>query len=76
MQQALVDALRARGVDVITALEMEMIERKDEHHLEYATERGCVLFSYNVGDYYHLHTKLMSEGKQHAGIILARQQRY
>jgi hypothetical protein len=41
MQQALVNALRARGVEVITALETGMIERKDEHHLEYATERGC-----------------------------------
>jgi methylmalonyl-CoA mutase cobalamin-binding subunit len=50
MQQALVNALRARGVEVITALETGMIERKDEHHLEYATERGCVLFSFNVGE--------------------------
>jgi hypothetical protein len=76
MQQALVNALRARGVEVITALETGMIERKDEHHLEYATERGCVLFSFNVGDYFYLHTNFLSEGKQHAGIILAQQQRY
>jgi hypothetical protein len=34
MRHALVEALRARGVDVLTALEAGMIERKDEEHLE------------------------------------------
>ena len=76
MQQALVRALRARGVDVITALEMGMIEKGDEHHLEFATEQGCVLFSFNVGDYFQLHTSYLSGGKEHSGIILAQQQHY
>ena len=38
MQSALVRALQARGVDVLTALEAGMIERSDEEHLEYATK--------------------------------------
>ncbi len=37
MRRSLVRALRARGVDVITALDVEMIERKDVEHLDYAT---------------------------------------
>lgn len=37
MRSALVRALRARGVDVLTALDAGMIERSDEEHLEYAT---------------------------------------
>src|SRR5207237_7436698 len=33
MQHALVNALRARGIDVLTALEAHRIERSDEDHL-------------------------------------------
>jgi hypothetical protein len=76
MRHALVEALRARGVDVLTALEAGMIKRKDEEHLEYATVQGRVLYTFNVGDFYRLHTAFLKQGKSHAGIILARQQRY
>ena len=48
MRLALVEALRARSVEVITALEEGMAERADEDHLEYATAEGCVLYSYNA----------------------------
>lgn len=37
MSHALVRALRARGVDVTTALDEAMIERSDVDHLNYAT---------------------------------------
>ncbi len=40
MRRSLVRALRARGVDVITALDAGMIEREDAEHLDYATEQG------------------------------------
>ena len=76
MDQDLVPALRARGVDVLTALDARMIERTDEEHLDDATAQGRVLYSFNVRDFYHLHTAYLAEGKAHAGIILARQQRY
>jgi len=42
MRRSLVSALRARGVDVITALDAEMIERNDAEHLDYATQQGRV----------------------------------
>ena len=48
MWQALVTALRARGVDVQTALDTEMIERTDEDHLVFAMTQGRVLCSLNV----------------------------
>jgi len=76
MDKDLVQALRARGLDVITALDARMIERSDDEHLDYATAQGCVLYSFNVGDFYRLHTAYMAQGKSHAGIILAQQQRY
>lgn len=76
MWQALITALRARGIDVQTALEATMIERADENHLAYATAQGRVLCSFNVGDFYRLHTHYMAQHQVHAGIVLARQQQY
>ena len=76
MDRTLVRALRARGVDVTTALGEGMIERSDAEHLEYATAQGQVLYTFNAGDFYRLHTSSLAQGKNHAGIILARQQRY
>ncbi len=76
MDRNLVQALRARGVEVVTALEAGLIERPDDDHLAYATDRGYVLYGFNAADYYRLHAALLSAGKTHAGIILARQQHY
>ena len=53
-----------------------MIERDDEVHLLFATSQGRVLYSFNVGDFYRLHTLLLIEGRSHAGIILAQNNRY
>lgn len=72
MDKGLVAALRARGADVLTALEAGMIERPDDHHLKFATANGRVLYSFNVGDYCRLH----AGGRTHAGLILAQQQLY
>lgn len=76
MRHSLVRALRSRGVDVITALDANMIERPDAEHLAYASSQGRVLCSANVGDFYRLHSELLALGKSHAGIILIPQQRY
>ncbi len=56
MRRSLLRALRARGVDVITALDADMIERKDAEHLGYATQQGRVLCTFNARDFYRLHT--------------------
>jgi len=37
MDEDLIYALRIRGVDIMTALEADMIERNDQEHLDYAT---------------------------------------
>lgn len=76
MDQALVRALRARGVDVLTAHEGGMIERSDPDHLEFATGQGRVLCTFNIGDFYALHIAYLARGRTHAGIILMPQQRY
>lgn len=72
----LVNALRARGADVIAAQEASMVERSDADHLAFAVAQGRVLYSFNRGDFLRLHSAYLAEGKTHCGIVLARQQHY
>ncbi len=76
MRHALVRALQARGIEVTTALAEDMIEQPDLKHLEYATAQNRVLYSFNIGDFYQLHTDFLTRNQPHTGIILARQQQY
>jgi hypothetical protein len=76
MDRDLMRALRARGVDVESALEAEMIGRSDAEHLDQPTLQGRVLFSFNVADFYRLHTEYLTQGKPHGGIVVAKQQHY
>lgn len=76
MSHALARALRARNVDVTTALEQDMIEQSDAAHLDYAAAQGRVLFSFNVGDFCRLHNEYLAQGKSHSGIIVSPQQRF
>lgn len=76
MRRALVFALRARNVDVLTAADANMINREDGEHLSAAAELGRSLFTHNTADFCVLHQLWTSEKRTHAGIIVAPQQRY
>src|SRR5262249_38988845 len=76
MEDALVRALRVRGLDVLTAHEAGMIEQSDADHLAFSTAEGRVLCTHNVGDFWTLHSEVLAQGQHHAGIILVPQQRY
>ncbi len=76
MDSDLASALRSRGVEVVTALDAGLIGKPDEGHLAFATEHGCVLYTFNVSDFYRLHRQWTSATREHAGMILAAQQRF
>jgi len=76
MNRALIRALRARRVDVVTAAESGMIGKSDEEHLRRATDLERTLYSFNIGDYSTLHTGWLSAGAMHGGIVIAIQQRF
>jgi hypothetical protein len=63
-------------VDLVTAADAEMINRDDQDHLVTATASGRVLYTFNTADYCVLHQGWMTQGRSHAGIIVAPQQRY
>lgn len=72
-RRSLARELRLRGADVVTAPEVGMAGHTDEQQLEWATSNDHVLYSFNRGDFYRLHTRLMQEGKSHSGIVLSKQ---
>jgi hypothetical protein len=72
-QHSLARQLRFRGVDVVTAVEAEMAQACDEEELQWATANSRVLYSFNRGDFYGLHTAWLRAGRSHSGIILSRQ---
>jgi hypothetical protein len=74
MDRVLVVALRARGVDVLTALEAEMIERDDAAHLAFATMNERVLLTCNTGDFCRLHQDCLNSERTHFGIVCMQQQ--
>ena len=76
MDTDLVAALRSRGITVITALDAGLAGKSDDEQLAFASEHGCVLYTFNVSDFYRLHTERVDAGREHAGMILAPQQRF
>lgn len=76
MRRSLVFAMRARNVDVLTAAEASMINREDDEHRAAASAFGRSLVTHNSADYCVLHQLRISQGRTHAGIIVAPQQRY
>ena len=76
MGRKLVAALRDRDVVVATAYDSNQVKASDERQLEFATSNSFVLYTFNVCDYYELHTQWLASDRNHAGMILAQQQRF
>ena len=76
MAQALIRRLRARGADVLTAFEADMMGRDDAAQLAFAIAQERTLYTFNVGDFCRLHADYMERGNHHSGIIVMPRQRY
>jgi len=76
MARALVQGLRARGIEVTTVLEAGMEGKSDAAQLEYAARKGLAVYTFNVAHFCSLHAEYMAESKSHAGIIVVYRQRY
>jgi hypothetical protein len=66
---------RARGIDVLTAVEADRLEEDDATQLRFAAQEGRTLYTYNVSHFHQLHGVWLTEGRTHAGIILVAQSR-
>ena len=76
MDSDLVVALRSRGVTASTVLEAGHVGKTDEEQLALATASGCVLYTFNISDFYRIHTQWVNAGREHAGMIFAPQRRF
>jgi hypothetical protein len=73
ISHALIQALRSRAIDVLTAAEAGLLGASDEAQLETATSFGRALVTFNTQDFAKLHTLYMQAGRHHTGIIVADQ---
>lgn len=63
--------LQARGLDVTTAREQDMLGESDETQLAFASSMGRCILTHNRLDFEKLHTHYVATGKRHAGILIA-----
>ncbi len=75
-QRVLVDGLRDRNINVVTAMEADMLGSTDRAQLDYAIEYGRAIYSLNVGDFSRLHKEYLGAGQNHFGVLLLPKQRY
>jgi hypothetical protein len=68
--------LRTRGILVMTPEEEGTRGFTDEAQLDFATQQGRVIYTYNVPDFCRLHAEYIQSGRHHSGIIVCQQQRY
>lgn len=69
----LIQALRARQIDVVTVSEANLLGQADDEQLRYATQHSRVIFTFNRGDFFRLHTEWLNSGQPHSGIIISDQ---
>ncbi len=73
MEQALVSALRAQNVDVLTVNDTKTSGQTDLSQLQLSTLENRVTYSHNIADFCRLHSEFVTAGKSHAGIALLAQ---
>ena len=71
VHKAFAKEIRRHGFDAISTDEENRREVSDEKQLEYATSLGRALLTHNRQDFAPMHERWLSEGREHAGIILS-----
>jgi len=71
--EAIAIALRLRGYNVVTTREAGRKSLTDKEQLDYAYSEERILLTHNIADFAKIHLDYVIKGKEHGGIILARQ---
>lgn len=75
-EDAVVEGLRARGVDVLTTMDARRCGTSDREQLAFAAQEGRSIYTFNVGHFARLHGRFLREGVDHCGIVVLPDQRY
>ncbi|NJR70469.1 MAG: DUF5615 family PIN-like protein [Synechococcales cyanobacterium CRU_2_2] len=70
---ALLPALRARQIDILTVQETNTFGLPDIQQLRLTTQHDLVLYSHNIRDFCQLHAEFLTNNENHAGIALLAQ---
>ncbi len=73
---ALIAALRSRGINLLTTSEAGMTKRADDDQLRFAASVKRVIITSNIADFARLHAQWLKAGLGHNGIILIHQQKW
>ena len=73
VHESIAPALRRHGYDALNVREASRRGLSDAEQLAYAAAHGRTLFSFNAADYMALHLKYLTQGQEHAGIVISRQ---
>ena len=74
-ENAFVQGLRARGVDVLTTVEANRCGTTDHDQLAFATRQGRSIYTFNVSDFASLHAEHLRQSIDHVGILVIPDQR-
>jgi flavorubredoxin len=73
---ALIAALRSRGINLLTTSEAGMTGRADDEQLRFAASLKRVIITSNIADFARLHAQWLKQQLKHNGIILIQQQKW
>ena len=73
ISRALINGLRARNVDILTAQEADTLGASDEEQLAFATSQQRAILTFNTRDFVQLHTRTLEQDRSHGGIIVSDQ---
>lgn len=74
-EHAVIQGLRARGVDLLTTIEADHCGASDQKQLALAVQYGRAIYTFNVRDFALLHRQYLDQGIDHHGIIVLPDQR-
>lgn len=70
----LAPAIRARGFEAESAIEVSLLNADDKTQLAYAAEQGMAILTYNARDFLQLAKQYAEMNESHAGIIISSEQ--
>jgi hypothetical protein len=73
MYGAVAPQLRRHGFDAVSTPEAGRMGLVDADHLQWATQQGRVVVTFNVSDFCQLHQDWLTRGLHHAGIVVSLQ---
>ena len=71
----IVNNLRTRGYDVVSAHDAHMLNKDDDEHMLYAVSQRRAIVTHNRTDFEARHRQFLETGLKHFGVIIAKRRR-